>query len=104
MVSADPTLAGVVSESAELGPSVEGANGVCAQRAKAHGRDVERRQEIRLAAVGASDQDAKIMTVDRVGDDRMIDPFEVLAVDVLVGAERPLVERAFRALIRDRTF
>src|SRR5262249_10164502 len=104
MVSADPALAGVVRESAELGPSVEGANGVCAQRAKAHGRDVEERQEIGLAAVGSSDQDAKIMAIDRVGDGRVIDPFEVLAVDVLVRAKRPLVERALGALIRDRAF
>src|SRR5262245_54132768 len=104
MVSADPALAGVVSESAELGPSVEGANGVCAQRAETHGRDVEQRQEIGLATVGTSGQDAKIRAVDRVRDDRMIDPFEVLTVDVLVRAERPLVERAFRALIRDRAF
>jgi hypothetical protein len=34
----------------------------------------------------------------------MIDPFEVVAVDVLLGAERPLVERALRPLVSNRPF
>jgi len=34
----------------------------------------------------------------------MIDPFEVVAVDVLLGAERPLVERALRPLVSNGPF
>ena len=35
-------------------------------------------------------------------DDRMIDPFEIVTVDVLLRAERPLVEGALGALVGDR--
>jgi len=34
----------------------------------------------------------------------MIDPFEIVAVDVLLRPERPLVERSLRALVRYRAF
>src|SRR5262249_51881020 len=34
----------------------------------------------------------------------MIDPLEIVAVDVLLGAERPLVERALRPLVGNRPF
>src|SRR5262249_30302928 len=41
---------------------------------------------------------------DRTRNDRMIDPLEVVAVDVLLSAERPLIERALRSLISNRAF
>jgi hypothetical protein len=44
------------------------------------------------------------MALDRTGNDRMIDPLEVVAVDVLLGAEWPLVERALRPLVRNGAF
>jgi hypothetical protein len=35
-------------------------------------------------------------------DDRMIDPFEIVAVDILLRTDRPCVERALGALVGDR--
>ena len=102
MIPADPAFTCVVRKTAELGAAVEGANGVGAQRAKTHGGDVEERQRIGLAAIGAAHRDVKVVALVRMGDDRVIDPLEVVAVDVLLGAERPLVERALRALVNDR--
>src|SRR5262245_37754929 len=99
MIAADAPLAGVVSEAAELGSLVEGANGIGAQRAEAHRRNVEQRQRIGLLALGPAHMHAEIVATDRDRRDRMIDPFEVVAVDVLLGAERPLVEGTLRALI-----
>ena len=64
MIAADAAFAGVVREAAELGALVEGANGVRAERAEAHGGDVEERQRIGLAAVGAADRDAKVVVLD----------------------------------------
>src|SRR5262249_42986560 len=104
MIPADPALAGIVGEAPELGSAVEGANGVGAQRAEAHGGNVEQRQGVGLAAVGAAHRGTKVVTFDRARNDRMIDPLEIVAVDVLLGAERPLVERALRALISNRPF
>src|SRR6516225_11371388 len=95
MIAADPALAGIVGEAPELGAPVESANGVGAQRAEAHGGNVEQRQRVGLAAVGPAHRDAKVITFDRARNDRMIDPLEVVAVDVLLRAERPLVERTF---------
>src|SRR5262245_65241703 len=43
MIAADATLAGIVGEASELGSPVESANGVCAQRPEAPGRDGEER-------------------------------------------------------------
>src|SRR5262249_13261438 len=102
MIAADATLACFMSEAAELGSPVESANGVCAQRPEAHGRNVEERQGVGLAALGAAHRDTKVVTFDRTRNDRMIDPLEVVAVDVLLGTERPLVERALRPLVGNR--
>src|SRR5262245_4782202 len=104
MIAADTALAGIVREAAELGSPVESANGVCAPRPEAHGRNLEERQGVELTAFGAAHRDTKVVTFDRAGNDRMIDPLEVVAVDVLLSAERPLIERALRSLISNRAF
>src|SRR5262249_42061600 len=88
MIAADAALAGIVPEPPELGSPVESANGVCAQRPEAHGRNVEERQGVGLTACGATHRDTKVVAFDRTGNDRMIDPLEVVAVDVLLSAER----------------
>jgi hypothetical protein len=98
------TLAGVVRKPAALGPFVEGANGICAQRAEAHGGNVKDRKRVGMATVIAADRDAKIMAIRLSGVDRVTDPLEALAINVLMGAERALVESALRALIRYRAF
>ena len=102
VISADATLAGVVCEVSELGALVERANGVRAQRAEAHGGNVEERQRVGLPTLGAADFQAEIMTINRKGSDGMIDPFEIVAVDILLSAERAFVEGPLRALIGDR--
>src|SRR5262245_16556545 len=57
-------------------------------------------KSIRFAAVGAAHRDTKVVTFDRTRNDRMIDPLEVVAVDVLLSAERP----ALRPLVGNRAF
>jgi len=57
------------------------------RRAEPHGGNVEDRQRVRLAAVNATDRDAKVVGFDVTRNDRMVDPLEADAVDVLLGAE-----------------
>ncbi len=59
VIGADAAFAGVVGEVAELGALVQRANGVGAERAEAHGRDVEHRRRVRLRALRAADGDAE---------------------------------------------
>jgi len=42
------------------------------------------------------------MALGRTWIDRMIDPLEIVTIDVLMSAERTLVERALGALVCDR--
>src|SRR5471032_1474206 len=57
VVRADAAFAGVVGKVAELGALVQRANGVGAQRAEAHGRDIEHRRRVRLSALRTADHD-----------------------------------------------
>ncbi len=102
VVLADAAFAGIVRKVAELGALVEGADGVGAERAEAHGRDVEHRQRVGLAAFAVADFHAEVVAGGRDRRDRMIDPFERVTVDVLLGTERTLVERALRTLVGNR--
>src|SRR5262249_49481983 len=70
--------------------------------AEAHGGDVEQRKGIGLAAIGAANGDSKVVVPDRMRHDRMVDPLETAAIDVLLGAERPLVEGALGTLVSHR--
>ena len=99
VIAAEPAFSGVVREIAEPGALVEGENRVGAERAEAHRRDIEQRQRIGLTAIRAADQGAEIVSGRRQRRQRMIDPLELRCVDILMRAERPLVELPLRALI-----
>jgi len=44
------------------------------------------------------------MAIDGTRNDRVINPLKIVAVDVLLGAVRPLVERALCSLISNARF
>src|SRR6202140_5696345 len=99
VVRADAALAGVVREAALLGAGIERAHRVGTERAKAHRRDVEDRSRIWFRAIRAADGDAEFLVGARLRRHRMVHPFIALAIDVLLGAERTLVEHHLGALI-----
>src|SRR5207237_3018306 len=101
MIGTDTALARVMREAALFGTRVQRAHRVRTKRAKAHRRDVEDRRRIRLAAIGTADGDTKLPGGTSLGRHRMVHPFITVAIDVLLGAERPLVEHHLRPLIDD---
>ncbi|MNC36030.1 hypothetical protein D3C75_845340 [compost metagenome] len=88
VIGADAAFAGVMVEIAQLGALVEGADGVGAERAKAHRRYVEDRCRVWLAALRPADDDPE---AGRVGQWRrahgVADEFEAGFVHVDQGAE-----------------
>ncbi len=99
MIGADPALAGVMREPALPGAGVQRAHRVGAERAKAHRRDIEDRGRIRLGTIRTADGDAKLLGGTRLRRHRMVHPLVALAIDILLRAERPLVELHLGALI-----
>src|SRR5262249_23311143 len=102
MIRADAALAGVMREAALLGAGVERANGIRTERAEAHRRDIEDRRRIRPGASGAADGDAEMLGGVGLRRHRMVHPFVPFLIDLLLGAERPLVELHLGALIDHR--
>src|SRR5215471_3946449 len=87
------TLPGIMGEVAGLGALIESPNGIGAQGAEAHGRDVEHRGIVGPLAIRPSDPDAERRGRKRLRHDRMADPFEPFRVDIVLGSERTLIER-----------
>src|SRR5262249_47313467 len=102
MIWAESALAGVVREPALGGALVERPNGVWAQRTEAHGGHVEHGSAVGHAAVGPADGDAERVFRGRARRHRVADEFVAVLVDVVLRAERPLVERELGALVDDR--
>src|SRR3954468_10212804 len=103
VIGAEAALAGVVRETALPGAGIQRAHGVRAERAKTHRGNVEHRSRIRLGATRPADGDAEFLLGMRLRRDRVMHPLITLAVDVLLGAERTLVELHLGALIDHRT-
>src|SRR5690606_35350052 len=101
MVAADAAFDGVVREIALARAYVQGHDGVGGQGAEAHGRDVECRHRIRLAAIRAAHRLPEVGVLDARRHQGMVDPFVPVAVDVFLGAERPLVDFLLGALVDD---
>src|SRR6202162_5965546 len=101
-IAADPALAGVVGEAAELGALVERAHRVRRERAEAHRRNVEHGAGIRLLALVAADHHSGVGVCDVHRAQRMIDPFVAGEIHVLAGAERLAVLDALGALVDQR--
>src|ERR1700733_1210713 len=89
VMGAERALPGVMSETAHFGALVEGHDGVGAERAEAHRRNIEERKRIGLTALRSADFYAEILVFDMLRDDRMRQPFEFRLIDILQGAERP---------------
>ena len=93
VIGAEAALAGVVGEAAHLRALVERADGVGAERAEAHGRDVEHGGRVGLRAVRAADRRRGTARRDGgLGAIEWLHPLEAVVVDVVLRAERPLVE------------
>ena len=102
MIGTDAALPGIMREAALFGACVQCTHRVGAERAKAHRRDIEHRCRIWPGAFRTADADAEIFVGMRLRRHRMVHPFIALAIDILLGAERPLVEHHLRSLIDDR--
>ena len=102
MIGAQAALAGVVGEIPGPGSLVERADGIGAERTEAHRRDVEHRGAVGLRAIGPADGDAERLDGVRPRRHRMAHPLEACGVDVVLGAERPLVEHHLGTLIDHR--
>ena len=88
VVRADAALAGVMGKAAKACALVECGNRVGTERAKAHGRDVEDRRAIGLAALWPADGNAERCRVG-CGDrhHRVADEFEARLVGIVERAE-----------------
>src|SRR5262249_27123132 len=101
VVGREAAFARVMGEAALPGAGVERADGVRAQRAKAHRGDVEHRERGRPRAIGPANGNAERLDGDRARRDRMLQPLIASGVDVELRAERALVERELGALVDD---
>jgi hypothetical protein len=81
---------------------VHGADGIRRQRTEAHGRNVQYRGRIGLAAPLAADRHAKIGVRNRDGSQRMIDPLVTGSIDIFPGPKRLAVLDALCALVHQR--
>ncbi len=94
VIGTDAALAGVVVEVAHLRATVQRANGVGAEGAETHRRDVEQRSGVRLAALWPADVDAELAGIaEWRRTHRVADEFVAGGVHVDQGAEGLL--RAF---------
>ncbi|MNG94978.1 hypothetical protein D3C76_810200 [compost metagenome] len=88
VVGADAALAGVVGEAAQASTLVERGNGVGAEGAEAHGRDVEDRCRVGLAALRPADGNAERGGVGgRDRQHRMADELETGLVRIVERAK-----------------
>src|ERR1700754_3866311 len=102
VIGADAALPGIVCKTALFRAGVQGTHRVRAERAETHRGDIEHRCRIGFGAIRTADGDAEFFRCIRPRRHRMMHPFVALGVDVLLGAERPLVEHHFRALVDQR--
>src|SRR5206468_4294911 len=101
VVAAYAAFPGDMGKVAELCALVQRANGGGRQRAIAHGRDVEHGCRVGLGALGPADRGAEGLRRLLLRLDRMMQPFIMIAVNVVMGAEGARVELLLGALIDD---
>lgn len=94
-------FAGVVGETAQLRPGVEGEDGVGGQGAEAHRRDVEQGHVVRLGAAGSADPDPGRIGAYRVRGHGRREVFAAGPEEVELGAERLLCVGALGPLVDD---
>src|SRR3984893_9589214 len=84
MIGAKAAFAGVVGEIALLGPTVQRQDGVGAERAKTHRRNIEDRSRIGLAAIRAADGNAERLPDHRLRRYRMVEPLVARRIKVVL--------------------
>ena len=99
VVGRDRALAGVVGESAHRRTLVQGADGVVAQRAEAHRRDVEQRDVIGLSAFVSADAHTRWPGRVRDRSVRVHERFVAGPVDIAFGAEGVFGVRALGTFV-----
>ena len=102
VVHRDRTVTGVMRKASALGTGIERADGIGAERAKTHGRDIEHASTLWLRGIGP-DGDAKVMRSQRAGRHRMRHPFMSGGMGIELGAEGPFVRITLGTLIDQRT-
>ena len=103
VIGADPAFTGIMREFAFLGAGIERSYRIGTERAKTHRRDIEHGGRIGLRAIRSADGDAELLARrTHLRRHRMMHPFVTLAVHILLGSERPLVEHHLGTLIDHR--
>ena len=88
-------FARVMREPTQLGPSVQGLNGISRKRTKTHRRNIEYGGIVGLRSI-AADPDSEVGRFRHFGGcNRMIDPLKSHGIGIKVGPERTLVEYIF---------
>ena len=104
MVLADRALARIMRKAAAFSALVQRQNGIGAERAKAHGRNVKHAHGIRLRAATAAVAygDTKIVRSYLGGCHGVVDPLVAFGGYIQLGAKRALVALALSALVHQR--
>ena len=99
VVGRQAALARVVGEAAQLGPQVQGPNGVGADRAEAHGRDVEKRHRVGALAPRSADGNPKMRLGRRHRHRGMQEILVAGGIDVTFRSERLLCMQVLGPLV-----
>src|ERR1700733_1853232 len=92
----------IVGKIAFTGAGIERADRVGAQRAETHRRNFKNGSRIGFCAIRSADDDAERLLDDVLRRDRMVEPLVAAGIDVVLRAERPLVQRPPGALTNKR--
>ena len=104
VVRRDAAFAGVMKEAARLCALVQRPDGICGNRAIAHCGNVQKAGGIGVLATGPDLGAKRRMRLGRLWRDRVVQPFILLFIDIVLGAEGPFVEVALGALVDERPF
>src|SRR4051794_11805092 len=99
VVGADAALSGVMREAALFRPGVQRAHCVGTERAKAHRGDIENGRRIGLGAIRTPDGDPELIVPANLWRHGMVDPLIAIPIDILLSAERALVQHHLCPLI-----
>ena len=101
VVGADGALTRVMREAANPRAAVQRADGIGRKGAETHRRYVEDGCVIGFAALRTADHQAEAAGGNGPGRDGVVEPFELALINIVVRAERPLVELVLRPLVDD---
>ena len=102
VIGRETTLARIMVEIADLGAEVQRLDRMAAERAEAHGADVQPGRVIRLAALVRSHMHARALRRVGVRIDGMAQCLIFFGIDVQFGAERMRILLLLRACVDER--